>query len=232
MGVRQTACARGRPRAGRSYRPTCARRRSSAPTSRGSRRRSSPTLPSRRSTSRPAPISPRCWPAAPRRRRRRWRTPAATATLGFGPGVFGERFGLAAARPLGLRELPAFPGDALDPAWCGGDLCVQACGPTAADARARRASASSARPGDAVGVRWVAGRGLRRYPATGRPAARAAAGLPRGRQPCGGRSTSTATSGSAPASARGWWAAASSSCGGSASTSRRGRRSRSRSRRR
>jgi deferrochelatase/peroxidase EfeB len=30
----------------------------------------------------------------------------------------------AADRPAALRDLPPFPGDALDPALCGGDLCV------------------------------------------------------------------------------------------------------------
>jgi deferrochelatase/peroxidase EfeB len=52
---------------------------------------------------------------------------ALTLTIGLGPGIFDERFGLRHARPLALEELPAFPGDELDRAWCGGDLCVQAC---------------------------------------------------------------------------------------------------------
>jgi deferrochelatase/peroxidase EfeB len=55
-----------------------------------------------------------------------------TVTFGFGPSLFGrpgsgDRFGLAAARPRELEELPALPGDELDPARCGGDLAVQAC---------------------------------------------------------------------------------------------------------
>ena len=50
-----------------------------------------------------------------------------TLTLGFGPGLFDDRFGLAPRRPGPLRELPHFPGDQLDPARSGGDLCVQAC---------------------------------------------------------------------------------------------------------
>ena len=55
-----------------------------------------------------------------------------TLTVGFGPGLFTDadgrdRFGLAGARPPQLAELPAFRGDALDPARSGGDLCVQAC---------------------------------------------------------------------------------------------------------
>jgi deferrochelatase/peroxidase EfeB len=50
-----------------------------------------------------------------------------TVTIGFGPTLFDERFGLHARRPAALRELPAFPGDDLDPSRSGGDLCVQAC---------------------------------------------------------------------------------------------------------
>jgi deferrochelatase/peroxidase EfeB len=55
-------------------------------------------------------------------------TPARlTVTFGLGPSVFDERFGLAASRPAPLRDLPPLPGDELDPARSGGDLCVQAC---------------------------------------------------------------------------------------------------------
>jgi deferrochelatase/peroxidase EfeB len=43
----------------------------------------------------------------------------ATVTIGLGPGAVPP-----ALRPAALKELPAFPGDALDPALCGGDLCV------------------------------------------------------------------------------------------------------------
>jgi deferrochelatase/peroxidase EfeB len=55
-----------------------------------------------------------------------------TLTIGFGPSLFvagdgTDRFGLAAKKPGPLVELPAFPGDALDPALSGGDLCIQAC---------------------------------------------------------------------------------------------------------
>lgn len=55
-----------------------------------------------------------------------------TLTIGFGPDLFagaggGDRFGLAARRPASLVELPSFPGDQLDPARSGGDLCIQAC---------------------------------------------------------------------------------------------------------
>jgi deferrochelatase/peroxidase EfeB len=55
-----------------------------------------------------------------------------TITFGFGPGLFRDadgkdRFGLADRQPEALRELPHFPGDNLDAARSGGDLCVQAC---------------------------------------------------------------------------------------------------------
>jgi deferrochelatase/peroxidase EfeB len=50
-----------------------------------------------------------------------------TLTVGLGPSLFDDRFGLADRRPEALVDLPAFAGDALDPARCGGDLAVQAC---------------------------------------------------------------------------------------------------------
>ena len=50
-----------------------------------------------------------------------------TVTIGFGPTLFDGRFGLAPRRPAALTDLPAFPGDALEPGRSGGDLCIQAC---------------------------------------------------------------------------------------------------------
>ena len=55
-----------------------------------------------------------------------------TITVGFGATLFrdatgADRFGIADRRPAALVDLPKFPGDALDPAISGGDLCVQAC---------------------------------------------------------------------------------------------------------
>ncbi|WP_432496129.1 iron uptake transporter deferrochelatase/peroxidase subunit [Kineococcus gypseus] len=50
-----------------------------------------------------------------------------TLTLGLGPSLFDDRFGLAGRRPEALVDLPPFPGDALEAARCGGDLAVQAC---------------------------------------------------------------------------------------------------------
>jgi deferrochelatase/peroxidase EfeB len=50
-----------------------------------------------------------------------------TATIGLGPSLFGDRFGLAARRPAVFTDLPALNGDNLDPRLHGGDLSVQAC---------------------------------------------------------------------------------------------------------
>jgi deferrochelatase/peroxidase EfeB len=50
-----------------------------------------------------------------------------TATIGLGPSLFGDRFGLAARRPAVFVDLPPLNGDNLDPRLHGGDLSVQAC---------------------------------------------------------------------------------------------------------
>jgi deferrochelatase/peroxidase EfeB len=50
-----------------------------------------------------------------------------TITVGFGPSLFDDRFGLAGKRPGALADLPRLPPENLDPARTGGDLCVQAC---------------------------------------------------------------------------------------------------------
>ncbi|GAB11328.1 putative peroxidase [Gordonia araii NBRC 100433] len=59
-----------------------------------------------------------------------------TLTIGFGPGLFGptrtepdrpDRFGLASRRPAALVDLPAFPGERIDPKRSFGDICIQAC---------------------------------------------------------------------------------------------------------
>ncbi|NUO91886.1 MAG: deferrochelatase/peroxidase EfeB [Dermatophilaceae bacterium] len=50
-----------------------------------------------------------------------------TITIGYGPSLFDERFGLASKKPAALTDLPAFAGDQLDPRRTGGDLCIQAC---------------------------------------------------------------------------------------------------------
>ncbi|TCN55783.1 deferrochelatase/peroxidase EfeB [Rhodococcus sp. SMB37] len=50
-----------------------------------------------------------------------------TLTIGFGPSLFDDRFGLAHLRPTALEDLPHFPADNLDPTRGGGDIAVQAC---------------------------------------------------------------------------------------------------------
>ena len=50
-----------------------------------------------------------------------------TVTIGFGPSLFDERFGLSERRPAALVDVPEFPGDQLEPDRSGGDLCIQAC---------------------------------------------------------------------------------------------------------
>jgi deferrochelatase/peroxidase EfeB len=50
-----------------------------------------------------------------------------TVTIGLGPSLFGDRFGLAAQRPAVFTDLPPLNGDNLDPRLHGGDLSVQAC---------------------------------------------------------------------------------------------------------
>jgi deferrochelatase/peroxidase EfeB len=62
---------------------------------------------------------------------------AMTVTIGLGASLFDERFGLAEQRPAGLRDLPAFAGDQLDPSRCGGDACVLICADEPVDALRR-----------------------------------------------------------------------------------------------
>ena len=50
-----------------------------------------------------------------------------TVTVGFGPGLFDGRFGLAARRPAALSPLPALPREILDDTRSGGDIAIQAC---------------------------------------------------------------------------------------------------------
>jgi deferrochelatase/peroxidase EfeB len=50
-----------------------------------------------------------------------------TVTLGFGPGMFDQRFGLGPYKPPQFNELPQLPGAILDPRRTGGDIGVQAC---------------------------------------------------------------------------------------------------------
>jgi deferrochelatase/peroxidase EfeB len=50
-----------------------------------------------------------------------------TITVGFGPSLFDDRFGVRERRPEALADLPSFPQDSLKPEISGGDICVQAC---------------------------------------------------------------------------------------------------------
>lgn len=50
-----------------------------------------------------------------------------TVTIGYGPSLFDDRFGIAERRPDALAQLPRLPGDEMQAAISGGDLCIQAC---------------------------------------------------------------------------------------------------------
>lgn len=50
-----------------------------------------------------------------------------TVTVGFGPSLFDDRFGLKDRRPPELSPLPKFPGDQLVDELCDGDIVIQAC---------------------------------------------------------------------------------------------------------
>jgi deferrochelatase/peroxidase EfeB len=50
-----------------------------------------------------------------------------TITIGYGPSLFDDRFGLTPRKPALLTQLPALPNENLDPDYVGGDLCLQAC---------------------------------------------------------------------------------------------------------
>jgi deferrochelatase/peroxidase EfeB len=50
-----------------------------------------------------------------------------TVTIGYGPSFFDGRLGLQSRKPAALADLPPLPNENLDPAYTGGDLCIQAC---------------------------------------------------------------------------------------------------------
>lgn len=50
-----------------------------------------------------------------------------TITIGYGPSLFDQRFGLDSRRPAKLADLPTFPGDQLKKELCDGDIVIQAC---------------------------------------------------------------------------------------------------------
>lgn len=72
--------------------------------------------------------------------------PSPTLPFGVGLALFDDRFGVAAARPAGFADLPAFTGDRLDPARSGGDLMVQACAEAAMAALDRGCPAAASGP--------------------------------------------------------------------------------------
>lgn len=54
-----------------------------------------------------------------------------TITVSVGESLFDERFGLSHVKPKHLSRMQGFPNDALDPAFCNGDLSLQFCANTA-----------------------------------------------------------------------------------------------------
>jgi deferrochelatase/peroxidase EfeB len=50
---------------------------------------------------------------------------ALTVTIGFGAALFDGRYGPAGVKPAGLKPMPAFPDDGLDPAQTHGDVLLQ-----------------------------------------------------------------------------------------------------------
>ena len=84
---------------------------------------------------------------------------ALTLTLGFGPSLFRtadgrDRYGIASLQPASLGDLPLFRGDAIDPARSAGDLCVQVCAASTADADAAVQALSRATAGG-LQRRWT-----------------------------------------------------------------------------
>jgi deferrochelatase/peroxidase EfeB len=61
---------------------------------------------------------------------------AVTVTVAVGPNLFHKRRDLDPLRPRRLSAMPSFPNDALDPAWCHGDLLLQVCAERPSAARA------------------------------------------------------------------------------------------------
>ncbi len=75
-------------------------------------------------------------------------SPTLTLTVGLGAGVCPR-----AVRPVALRDLPPFPGDALDARRCGGDLAVQICARDPAHAAEALGRLETAAAG-AISPRW------------------------------------------------------------------------------
>src|SRR5262249_58724747 len=47
-----------------------------------------------------------------------------TITIGYGPSLFDQRFGLAGRKPSALADPPPLPNEDLDPHYTGGDLWI------------------------------------------------------------------------------------------------------------
>lgn len=54
-----------------------------------------------------------------------------TVTVSVGESLFDERYGLSGVKPKHLSRMQGFPNDALEPAFCHGDLSLQFCANTA-----------------------------------------------------------------------------------------------------
>jgi deferrochelatase/peroxidase EfeB len=77
-----------------------------------------------------------------------------TITVGFGPSLFDDRFGLTTKRPPALADLPRFSTDRLLPQMTGGDIGLQCCAMT--KVTAEHAARSLARLARGVAeVRWA-----------------------------------------------------------------------------
>jgi deferrochelatase/peroxidase EfeB len=79
-----------------------------------------------------------------------------TVTVGLGPRIFTDTYGLAHAKPALLRELRQLPSDALEPRFSGGDLSLQACADDPQVAyHAIRDLARIAKDTDTAATRWT-----------------------------------------------------------------------------
>lgn len=87
-----------------------------------------------------------------------------TITVGYGPGLFSTRNGLAGKGPAHLAELPPLPHETLQPAYGGGAVVVQACAddPQVAFHAVRNLSRIASGPWPCVGS--SRGSGARRPP--------------------------------------------------------------------
>jgi deferrochelatase/peroxidase EfeB len=113
-------------------------------------------------------------------------TQVAAAALGeilvsVGASLFDGRYGLGPRRPAALTIMPSFPNDALDLAWCHGDLLLQVCAPDSAAAQASLTAIERA-SGTGLVPRWrmPAFRQENTIAANGRPTTRNLLGFQEG----------------------------------------------------